>query len=220
MILVKSLRDRYTQLLLTLTVAFFMIPFMEKLQHAYSAISLIFLAAIVLSFRTCNYSQLKFYTYVVLAFFTFLLKLLSDIPSIFSHILLLVHFSLFAFFLIISIFNIARSILATPKITSDTVQGGICIYLLLGYLWTIFYFITLIVDPYSFHVQQGQQLKLFYFSFTTLTTLGYGDIYPISGLAMSLANIEVIIGQIHLAVFVARLVGLHIIHSLDINSDL
>ncbi len=52
--------------------------------------------------------------------------------------------------------------------------------------------------------------ELFYFSYTTLTTLGYGDIRPISAIARSFAISEAIIGQLYLTILVARLVGLHI----------
>jgi voltage-gated potassium channel Kch len=53
-----------------------------------------------------------------------------------------------------------------------------------------------------------------YFSYTTLTTLGYGDIVPVSQIARTLATLEAITGQLYLAVLVARLVGLHINASL------
>ncbi len=62
--------------------------------------------------------------------------------------------------------------------------------------------------------------SLFYFSFTTLTTLGYGDILPKGRFVMMIASFEAITGQIYLAVFVARLVGLHIAEQIktQINS--
>ncbi|MEM6521441.1 MAG: ion channel, partial [Cyanobacteria bacterium P01_C01_bin.70] len=52
----------------------------------------------------------------------------------------------------------------------------------------------------------------FHFSFTTLTTLGYGDIIPVSEVALVLANLEAIIGQIYPAVFIAVLVGGYLGH--------
>jgi hypothetical protein len=60
----------------------------------------------------------------------------------------------------------------------------------------------------------GQGASLFYFSFTTLTTLGYGDITPAGKFAQVLANMEAIAGQVYLAIFIARLVGLHIAQEL------
>jgi voltage-gated potassium channel Kch len=56
-------------------------------------------------------------------------------------------------------------------------------------------------------------LELRYFSFMTLTTVGYGDIVPHSTAARTLAGLEAVTGQIYLTVLVARLVGLHIVHA-------
>ena len=94
------------------------------------------------------------------------------------------------------------------RITSDIIVGGICIYLLIGVLWTIFF--TLLIDVDANAVAHKGVQSLYYFSFTTLTTLGYGDIVPASDFAKVLTTMEAIIGQIYLTVFVARLVGLHI----------
>ncbi len=59
---------------------------------------------------------------------------------------------------------------------------------------------------------------MLYFSFSTLTTLGYGDIVPVSPLARMLTSVEAITGQLYLTVLVARLVGLHITESLSQRS--
>jgi hypothetical protein len=56
---------------------------------------------------------------------------------------------------------------------------------------------------------------MLYFSFVTLTTLGYGDIVPVSGAAKMLASGEALFGQIYLAVFIARLVALHVAGARD-----
>jgi hypothetical protein len=53
-----------------------------------------------------------------------------------------------------------------------------------------------------------------YFSFVTLCTLGYGDIVPVSPVAQTFSAVEAIIGQLYLAVLVARLVGMHTAHTL------
>jgi hypothetical protein len=54
-----------------------------------------------------------------------------------------------------------------------------------------------------------------YFSLATLTTLGYGDIVPTSAVSRMLASVEAVVGQLYLTVLVARLVGLHIAHSIE-----
>ncbi len=101
----------------------------------------------------------------------------------------------------------------------DTIYGGICVYLLLGYLWSDLYAITELFSPGSFSFSAGELTlvsmkgELNYFSFVTLATLGYGEITPVSALARTLAILEAVIGQMFVAVFIARLVGFHFIAS-------
>jgi hypothetical protein len=82
---------------------------------------------------------------------------------------------------------------------------------MIGFLWAIFYKIVYLIDPNAFsHLTSVNYIqKLNYFSFITLTTLGYGDITPQHPIAMSLANMEAIIGQLFPAIVIARLVGLY-----------
>lgn len=79
--------------------------------------------------------------------------------------------------------------------------------------------------PGSFLIERAQvanadeRLRQFmYYSFVTLTTLGYGDITPVSPAAKSFSFIEAVTGQIYIAVLIARLVGLHIAHSMSKDS--
>lgn len=109
----------------------------------------------------------------------------------------------------------------------DKIRGAICVYLLIGFAWTFGYGIIELINPGSFsglaeidannHV--GRIMQLRYFSFATMTTLGYGDILPRSPVARTLATLEAITGQIYLTVLIARLVGLHIVDSTSRAGD-
>jgi Ion channel len=111
-------------------------------------------------------------------------------------------------------------VLSKGAVTADKIYGALCVYLLIGLTWG-FMFLTLEgVQPGSFQFGQARSsgiekdpATLVYFSFVTLSTVGYGDITPLSPPARSFAFLEAIIGQIYLAVLVARLVGLHIAYS-------
>ncbi len=97
-------------------------------------------------------------------------------------------------------------------VTLDTIGLAMSTYLLLGILWTLFYIPLAVMRPdaFLFNVTSpGTPLQdsLFYFSFVTLTTLGYGDIVPVSPLARSLAILEALTGVLFLAVLISRLVG-------------
>ena len=104
-------------------------------------------------------------------------------------------------------------IFSETTVTIDSIQGGIAIYFLSGVFWAFLYQTLLLFDPdailFSDHVP-GAFSDLIYFSFVTMTTLGYGDIMPISRMAKNMAVLEAVWGQTYLAVLVARLVGLHL----------
>jgi hypothetical protein len=116
-----------------------------------------------------------------------------------------------------------RSVLQDEQQTRDAVLRGICAYLLVG---VAFYFVLCVVEtanPGAF-VRDGIALSdengagrelgrysdLLYFSFVTLTTLGYGDVLPVSPLARSLSTAIAVTGQLYLAVLMAVLVGRHL----------
>ena len=126
-------------------------------------------------------------------------------------------------FLGLVIVSIVRALLRAERVTSDTILGGICVYLLLGLLWVSAYTLAENLQPGSLllngaeitapAVEAFRSIQVLYFSFVTLTTLGYGDIIPATPAARALASAEAIVGQLYVAIFVARLVGLHLAHA-------
>jgi Ion channel len=90
----------------------------------------------------------------------------------------------------------------------------VAVYLLLGLLWGVWYEIIELLQPGSFAVAsqkaQAGLPQLAYFSFTTLTTLGFGDIVPLSPLARSLVILEALVGQLFPVILIARLVTIEI----------
>jgi hypothetical protein len=130
-------------------------------------------------------------------------------------------------FLGYAIWAILRFTLASRRVTFNTVCASLCIYLLLGIVWALAYSVVDALHPGAFtwtataresakplRIGKGETAVL-YFSFATLTTLGYGDIVPTSPVSRMLASTEAIAGQLYLAVLVARLVGLHIAESIE-----
>lgn len=100
------------------------------------------------------------------------------------------------------------SMFKKEKVNADTIIGGICVYLLIGIFWALIYIFLNNLENDIMVFKEGA--SMFYFSYSTLTTLGYGDVVPKGNFAMMLANFEAIAGQVYLTIFVARLVGLHI----------
>ena len=106
-------------------------------------------------------------------------------------------------------------ILREGPITRQRVQGSIVIYLLLGLIWAEAYTLAAHLDSGSFAgtLPEGQNAlsaHLTYFSFVTLTTVGYGDILPASLVTRSLANFEGLLGTLFPAILIARLVSMEI----------
>ena len=129
-------------------------------------------------------------------------------------------------FLGYTVIVILRFLFAIDRVTLNMICASLCVYLLLGIVWAVTYSLIEILDPGSFQFslaeEGGSTLMWFggetsifplYFSFVTLTTLGYGDILPSSSTARMFTAIEALTGQVYLAVLVARLVGLHISQS-------
>jgi Ion channel len=115
---------------------------------------------------------------------------------------------------ILMLFYILLSeVFAPGPITAARIQGAIAVYLLFGIGWAHAYAIVAAKVPGSFTLP-GRDLssvsEWFYFSYSTLTTLGFGDIVPAHPIARSLTVGEVLTGQLYLAVLLGRLVGMQI----------
>lgn len=102
------------------------------------------------------------------------------------------------------------------EVTFDLIIGSICGYFLLGFLWASLYSLLDIFQPGSFRIPeilQAEMTSFSYYSFVTLTTLGYGDITPVSSPARSFSLLEAAAGQLYVAILISRLVGIHIVQS-------
>lgn len=111
-------------------------------------------------------------------------------------------------FLSISSSVILRKIFSEQKVTGDTIRIGISVYLMLGLVWLTIYRMLVLFDPQAFS-RPVTLHQLVYFSFITLTSTGYGDIHPVSQTAMILATSQAIVGQMYVAITIARLVSLY-----------
>jgi len=122
-------------------------------------------------------------------------------------------------FFISTALRTAKQVLFTGDIDNNKILGAICLYLLMGLIWAVFYTLIQLTFSDSFNNinSSNEWFSLFpdfiYFSFVTLTTLGFGDISPNLPLARFLVYLEAIVGQFYLAILVASLVGSHIKNS-------
>ena len=99
---------------------------------------------------------------------------------------------------------------STGHVTSNRVQGAVVAYLLAGFIFAMLYHVIfLMFGQGTFHgLADFRRTEFMYFSLTTLTTVGYGDITPVNEYARSLANLESLVGQLYPAILIARLVSM------------
>jgi hypothetical protein len=191
--------------LLTLTLfTVFIIPLMPLDAHglllnfSYSAIFFIS----VIALRSKRRIVL---TAALLAFFTAWLATIMGAPVV----LLVSRISNFIFFnivVVLLITQIARSKTVNLTVITEAVTG----YLLLGLMFSFFVAILAKVQPGAFSfigVDKAGYTDVIYFTFVTLTTLGYGDLLPVSPIAKSLALLIAVTGQLYIAIIIAMLVG-------------
>lgn len=122
-------------------------------------------------------------------------------------------------FLGITALELLVGLLRQREVVTETVLGGICVYLLFAVIWALFYQIMEHISPGSFAgfptasdevaVSRLMSPDLLYYSVFTLSTIGPQDIHPISSAARSWTGIEAMTGQLYLAVLIARLVSRH-----------
>jgi hypothetical protein len=116
--------------------------------------------------------------------------------------------------------TILRYVVRRGRVTADRIYAAVCAYLLIGYAWAFGYALLDEFQPGAFATAAdvarndyvGRVMQMRYFSFTTLATVGYGDIVPRTAGARTMAILEAIVGQFYLVALIGRLVGLHIVH--------
>lgn len=119
--------------------------------------------------------------------------------------------ALFGFLLVAISFTLKQVAMETD-ISPNRLVGAVCVYLLLGVIWAVAYTILEMISPESFGgftplQGRGWDSEWLYFSFVTMTTLGYGDILPVSATARALAYMQAVFGQLYVAILVAGLVS-------------
>jgi len=119
--------------------------------------------------------------------------------------------ALFGFLLVAISFTLKQIAMGTD-ISPNRLIGAVCVYLMLGVIWAVAYTMLEMISPGSFGgftplQGRGWDSEWLYFSFVTMTTLGYGDILPVSATARVLAYMQAVFGQLYVAILVAGLVS-------------
>ena len=205
-------RFGFAMLLLMLMTVVVIFPFMPSVIRAAFMLKISLSLLLVASVYILSGKQKFLVIAGVLAFPTFITIWLPVLYDRSAFIFLdnmtnLLFFSYVIYELIVLIF-------LAKRVDRNIIYGSMCIYLLLGLQGAFIYTLLELLSPGSF-IEEAlsgvHDLSTFvYFSFVTLSTLGYGDIVPATRGAQALASMEALIGQFYLTVLVARLVGIHI----------
>jgi hypothetical protein len=212
---------RYSSFVLVLLLYFLCLPF-SRSAMTYVPVNLLVVASLVLTVRRSWPGRPVSILAIVLAGLSVapvmgLANWLADV-DVASHLAALTLVTL-------AIVAILRHVLSVEEVTVDIVVGAASVYLLLGLLWASIYALVEHSFPGSFHfpdtsygvstsalIPVQHDTILLYYSFETLTTLGTGDVVPTAPPARFLSVLEAVIGQLYLAVLVARFVGLQVSH--------
>jgi voltage-gated potassium channel len=210
----KFRRFSTVQLLAALVVLLVSAPFVEELEGGHLILSVLFsLVLIAAVFAVANRKR------------TLVIALVLAIPAITARWINqlrpdLVHPAVFLVcalvLLAFVIGHLLYFILHAPVVNVEVLCASIAAYLMLGLMWTVAYWLVDQLTPgsaFSFNTSRGAQsmngFTGFYFSFITLSTVGYGDITPVSQAARWLAAMEAMTGLLYVAVLIARLVSLY-----------
>jgi hypothetical protein len=203
-------RSSGRQLLVLLVALFLSFPFLDSLSWGDDAVNLLFTVVMLSALLAVGGRKWVFIGGGLLLIPALVLRWLPHLVEMrVDHPVTLASYCLFDAYVII---HLLRYVLRTPRVDAEVLSAGVSIYLLIGWLWAFLYLLCVQLQPHAFALTPPAEPRLydmFYFSFTTLTTAGYGDILPLSRQTRMLAAMESVFGVLYLAVLVARLVALY-----------
>lgn len=216
---------RFTILLCALATFMCVLPFMSE-----AGVAILFLrigTALLLLAAVYSVSERRWHLIVAIALALPGVAAQMAPSLIGEHLTLIVRMATSAALLIYIAILISVFLVRQERVSTDMILGAINVYLLFAIAFTFLHAFVEIVSPGAYlyqgeslssvfkgHPEAGALAFLLYFSVVTLTTLGYGDITPAVPAARMLCSVEAVIGQLFIAVFIARLVALQIAHRL------
>jgi voltage-gated potassium channel len=210
----RMIRFSTTQLLIALAVLFFFFPFAEDIGPGPYIESILLSLVLISAVLAVAGSPRTLVIALFLGIPTLAARWISHFrPDLVPPEAFLVGGLLLIIFVV---GNLLRFVLRAPSVDVDVLCASISAYLMLGLMWTVAYWLVDQLTPggaFSFNTNAGTRsmngFNGFYFSFITLSTVGYGDITPVSKVARMLAAMEAMTGLLYVAVLIARLVALY-----------
>ena len=208
-------KKRFAYLTISLLLLIVLYPYVQG--DSWGQVFLSLLATIVMITSVIAVGDKKRHTIIALVLAApWFLILLSKFPIVPVDSLMLAREEIvFAFLLFTyTTYRIFIHIIRSREVTTEILFASISVYMLIGLSWATIYIMINSYHPGSFVDRDGTFINagpdFLFFSYITLTTVGYGNIEALSDQARSVASIEALCGQLYLTIMVARLVGLHI----------
>jgi hypothetical protein len=210
---------RHTVLLISLVVLFVALPLLRELPGGRLRFSVLFTLVLLAAIYVNSVRRWLFVAGASLGALAIAAGTVAEATG--SIAARLVSGSLGLVLLVMTILMMLNTLMRTRRVSHDTIVGGICVYLMLGLAFAIAYQIAMVIDP-SVLAKGGvplgeavtnagnQSAQILYYSYVTLTTLGFGDITPRAEPVQLLTVVEAVVGQLYVAIFIARLMGLFI----------
>lgn len=205
-------QNNFLYLLASLLVLLFVSPLVATLPPSFSywVLKVVTLTTIIVSYLSLNFGPVwrKFnLCLLAILIISSLARSTMDWPPV-----PLVDLGVTLVFFVAAALSAAQRVLLKGEVDGNKIVGAIAVYILLGLIWSTLYLIVLEFSPTAFN---GMEYQLWednfshstYFSYVTLTTLGYGDISPAEPLSRVLVYIEAMVGTFYMAVVIASLIG-------------
>jgi hypothetical protein len=202
------------EFLVALVLLFVVSPFVELIPGGHLIEAVLITLVLVMGVLAVGRRRRTLVVAIILALPAFIGKWVNHFrPDLVPTEVFLVTGLLFVIFVVAHLLGF---ILRAPRVNSEVLCAGISTYLLLGLSWSFAYLLVAQLAPGAFFLNNGTTTghslhgaDAFYFSLITLSTVGYGDIIPVSNVARMLAAMEAITGSLFVAVLIARLVALY-----------
>jgi hypothetical protein len=210
---------RYGSLLAFLILAMLLQPFVDT-RIGKLVLEVFFIAVLFSGLRTIDIKKGFFQFEVILLIVSLVIGMTGSLLD--NQILFSIGLAGRVVFLVLVALTILYDLFLAQEVTGDTLAGAVCVYLLIALIWGYGYLLVEFASPGSYSFTLGHErmnlwiakefFPFFYFSLVTMTTVGYGDMAPVTKSAQILATLEALIGQIYLTILVARLVGMHLMY--------
>jgi len=208
----RMLSHRCAYLFYGQVVLLVLLPFLQGSEGGRIAANLINLVIMITAVTAMGRSRLAMATALLLALPALGLAVTGIVRGEFLYLVVSWGFSAGVY--VLALVSLLRYIFSVEEMTTDKLYGAASVYLLLGVLWAYMYGLLERIYPGSFAiggapVREASIPDLLYFSFTTLTTTGFGDIVPVLRHAQMLVILEQVTGVLYVAILIARLAAIY-----------